>query len=287
MKTEEAAAKETKSAPAPVIRTPDFRILSFPRSGRTWLASMATWYIAKALGIPAPSEQTPIRGVTPLPERHPEYLAALLAERKRGRFAPLLRFQHPGGARPDPYYVPSPIKYDPRHSILVLRDPRDVLVSYFHYVMFHKRKGGFRIDAEWHSLAPDTSPTEFVYLEGFGIRKIAGFMDTSALWAEEHDVHVVFYDDMARAPADALQRFLLAVGFEEVDHDLLCRAVEEHSFARMKARAKEREKAPDRARVRAGQSGTYRGLLDDPEIAFCDSVVDSTRSALLGRYRTG
>jgi hypothetical protein len=266
-------------------RTSDVRVLSFPKSGRTWLSFMATWYIAAYLGLPPPGRIENDLVSSLVPERDETFVQSVIAAKAVGRWAPVLRFVHPP-INTVGYYEPVVIdKTTAKHQILLLRDPRDVVVSFYHHIVDYGKGRVRSCDKTEYRLAPDTSVEEFLYSPTTGIRKIVAFMQAASDWADRKGAATIYYEDMVEDPVSSLRSFLGTCGATEINEGILRRAVEACSFDTM--RAAERASFPrrrDRRRMRRGKSGGYLKELADREIEFVDRVLTQATCPALERY---
>jgi hypothetical protein len=177
-------------------------------------------------------------------------------------------------AVPSPRTLKSHEYFDPRYRkvILIVRDPRDVLVSYYH----HHIKFG--------RIPPDYSLLQFA--QDF----VAGRVDTFGSWAEntgswlgarEHDAEALLllrYEDMLQDPLAALRRIVAFLGMD-ADPARLERVVEASSAERMRELEKKqsgnwkatRNTRQDKLFVRAAKSGGWQQELPAEAVAMIES----------------
>lgn len=278
-------AQSKKRATIALKDEADLRVMSFPKCGRTWLAFMATSYIADALDIPAPGWDSGGEVLhSLLPERDPAFVSAVRMARRQGHGAArLIQFRHPGQMT-IPYFVPEPINARGRQSALLLRHPGDVVVSYFHHIMDYGKGRVSGTNRTW-SLDPETTLEEFIYSDLFGLRKIVAFMTGAARWAAEKNVPIIYFEDLRRSPETELGRLLEAAGISP-EADRLARAVSDNSFDRLR-RGEQRgfpRRSPDRQRFRVGSSGRFQELVDDRGRALADRLIRRSGAEALSRY---
>jgi hypothetical protein len=107
-------------------------------------------------------------------------------------------------------------------AIYIVRDPRDVVVSYFRYRKWLKEYRG--------------DLTEFVemFLEG-SVDSYGRWSDHAESWLAQagHKVHVVRYEDLVRDPATSLRTSAGFVGMTTTD-DAIGAAVANNDLARMR-----------------------------------------------------
>jgi len=285
-KRDPKGTKERSETDRMLNRRQDVRVLSYPKSGRTWLGLMATWYVAHAIDRPDAcwTVHKALESMTPW--RAESYVNAVLEARNKGRWAPLIQFRH-FAAYSQPYYQRPRIKKSgAERNIVLFRDPRDVVVSYYHHLVDYRR-GRVRLGEGAPSKLPKSySLPEFVYSETLGFRKIVAYMAAAAGWAERSAAPIVHYEDIRSDPAAGLRTFLVACGIETPDQNLIARAVEACSFDRLKAAEAQSQGAAERKslRVRKGVVGGHREELDDREAEFMDAVLTEVGHPALARY---
>lgn len=283
----EATQKKDRPAGAQqLLRRPDTVILSYPRSGRTWLGLMATWYVARSIGRPDASWDSEPALTSMTPWRNAAYLEAMRDARHAGLWAPVIQFKHLVSYS-RPYYEPQRIKRSPApRKIVLLRDPRDVALSFFHHIVGYRR--GRMPDGMPgpRKLPANYSLPEFLYSETLGIRKIVRFMATAANWAHQNDASLIYYEDIRRDPVAGLTSFLEACGLEAPDGQLVSDAVEACAFDRLRAAEARDDRTSGRPtqRIRKGRVGGHREELDPQEAAFVNGVLAEAAHPALARY---
>ena len=232
----------------------DCYIISYPKCGRTWLRIM----LAKALAIhfndPRETVWSPRDVICSVHRRHP-----------------YIRFTHDGVDHPPGraqdaerrYY-----RYKRKRVILLIRDPRDVLVSY--YFQRTRREG------ESHEMRG------FVRHPWWGIDRLIPFMRG---WYEHRHVPVSFllvrYADLHHDAGAELRKVLTFVNLRDVSEDTFRMAVRYASFENMR-RLSLRELAidgrmapadiqdPESYKVRKGKIGGYTEYLSTAEIEYIE-----------------
>jgi hypothetical protein len=242
-------------------------VLSFPKSGRTWHNLMLGHYLATAGGVP---------------ERDALNLS-LLCERLG---LPLISYSH-GGAYPIDA-VPSrhPTVADPemlrgKRVLLLIRDPRDILVSaYFHA---RDRKGLWFLGL-----------SDFVRNDRTGITKI---LAAYSRWFAARDLAAAYavtaYEDMHADPAAALRQALELAGVP-IDEARIRDSVAFASFDNMR-RMEEADffgdkimrstgPSPDGRKVRSGRVGGHREHLSDSDLAIIAGAIEKAGGPIAERY---
>lgn len=169
-------------------------------------------------------------------------------------------------AVPDVAQLPSPtgvaVTHDPSRlddapgGIVLLRDPGEILVSFYFHATEHRTADGFVGDFE-DFLASD-----------LGVRALATFLRGLVGCRDESEI--VTYDDLSADPAAALARVLRACG-RHADSARVDAAAQAGSFERMREVEAIRPindrfdpTRPNRNRIRVGRADRGAALLDEP-----------------------
>jgi hypothetical protein len=261
------------------IRQDEVTVISFPKSGRTWLQVMLGEYITRCYGLN-------VKNVMSL--KH--YTKAL-------KGVPRIRFTH--DERPQ-WKLPHELNsdksaYRDQAVLLLVRDPRDILVSLY----FEKTK---RIPARRKDRQEfKGSINEFVYHEQGGIDSIITFFNN---WARNRnipsDLKIVKYEDLRRDTRGTLVDILSYLGLEPLDEQIVDTVLELGDIRKMRAR--EAESAcgshhikrtdpeagnafatrdfqppdpsdPDSYKVRRGKVGGYVDYLDSEAIQYLNKKI--------------
>jgi hypothetical protein len=166
--------------------------------------------------------------------------------------------------------------YRGHRVVLLVRDPRDVVVSLF----FHQTR--------WRGDTYAGDMSEFVRERAGGLDTVLAFYNA---WAAQQgvpdDLMIVRYEDLRAAPATELARVLAFTGLGFVDADALQRAVRLTKFERMQKleernalhsralRARDADD-PESFRVRRGVVGGHRDYLSDDDVAWIDRRIEQT-----------
>lgn len=245
----------------------DCVIISFGKSGRTWLRVMLSRVYQVRHG---------------LAHRH---LIAFDNLHNRVPAIPLIFFTHdnylkdytgqPGTKRP--YYG--------KKVILMVRDPADVAVSQYHQWKFRMTDRKKTIN-NYPPAGADVSLYDFVMMPSCGLPKIIDFMNE---WARElgqiRNLMVIRYEDLRANPKEMLKRVLEFIGtpareeelqeavqFASVDN---MRALEQKRVFWLSGRrmlAKDRNN-PNTYKVRRAKVGGYRDDFTPEQLAVIDSLV--------------
>lgn len=242
------------------LRSADAVIISFPKSGRTFVRAMLSRIFQRRFGI----DERKLLEFTTLVDAAPE--------------VPRLLFTHAGDAmrRPDQIHIDAS-HYSHAKIVLLARHPGDVAVSRHHHLRHRSRGRARRRLAE--------QPLDlFVWDEQGGIPSIVRFMN---LWAElarqRGDVGIVRYEDFLVAPQATLRDVAKRIGLKVTKADL-DDAVQFAQFGSLREREQEGYFTSDRlkpakagdsesSKVRVGGSGGYRKRLEPREAQKVDRYI--------------
>ncbi len=166
-------------------------------------------------------------------------------------------------------------KYEDKKVILLIRDPRDVVVSsYFHAVYRQNVFNG--------------SISDFIRSKKFGIHKIIDFQKK---WISSADIPQDFicfkYEDLKEQPVDCFKTLIDFIDDKKIPEKKIRKTVNLFSFQNMK---KYEEKGIFRLRygrilkpadnsnnnsykVRKGKAGAYKDYLGKEDINYCDKII--------------
>ena len=196
-------------------RWADVIVVSFPKAGRTWLRMLVGRSIADHFGLEDASLDD-VLDVTALS--------------KLDRRVPHVLFTHDGNPEdctPAEIAEWSRKAYRRTKVVLLVRDPRDVIVSLY----YQQAKRSVLQD-----VAPiESSLSEFIHQERGGFDSIIAFY---RLWATSREVPkelcVVRYEDLHSDPALQLRRVLTFAGMPEVSDTTVADAVAAGGFENMR-----------------------------------------------------
>ena len=262
----------------------DCVIVSFGKSGRTWLRVMLSRFYQIRHG---------------LAQRH---LLSFDNLHNKNPAIPKIFFTHDNylsdyRAQEEPKAL-----YRDKKVVLMVRDPADVAVSQYHQWKFRmpRRK---KIMNNYPLHGEEISLYDFVMRPQSGLPRIIDFMNE---WIRElerrSDMMVVRYEDMQADPARELERILAfigtpgsskeigeAVAFASIEN---MRALEQKRVFWLSGRrmvAKDRKNL-DTYKVRRAKVGGYRGDFTAEQVEAIDAVVDARLLPGFGyerRIRTG
>jgi len=242
----------------------DAVVVSHPKSGRTWLRAMLSWYWCESRHLPVRR----VLGFWEGPRLHPSI--------------PRVLFTHDhypvfwlGEERLLALYAEKPV-------VLLVRHPCDVTVSAFHQTRHRTdplKKHLYGKDA------PELADlSAFFRHPAWGLARPVAFLERWAAWIGRLPrALVVRYEDLRRDPAGGLVGILRHLG-EEPDPAHVARAVAETEFSRMQARERaglladgsarfSRGSDPAALKVREGRVGGWREKLSSEDVAFAEALL--------------
>jgi hypothetical protein len=243
----------------------DAVVVSYPKSGRTFIRAMLARLYQRRFGID---------------ERELLEFPMLL---RAPAEAPRVLFTHAG----DTMRRPADIRLDERayagkKVVLIARHPGDVAVSRYHHLKHRSR------DKARRRLA-DQPLDSFVWAEQGGIPSIVTFLNQ---FAALPGVTIIRYEDFLSSPDRSLHRLAEAIGLE-VDEDDIADAVAFASLPNLRQLEREgyftssrlrraRKGDAQSGKVRTGTSGGYRAQLGPETAARIDDYVRGELDPRLG-----
>jgi hypothetical protein len=270
----------------------DNLVMSFPKSGRTWLSYLYAYYSCYCVGGDR-AEAFIDQEITSTahiyrPLDHPGLLAML--DRERGRCVPRLRTGHYFPAQPYFALDLGLSKVQARSVAFLVRDPRDVVVSYFHHTT---QRADHARQNEKPRLADDVDLPEVLRSETSGIRAIVAYMNQTLERAPSafERFEIFYFEDLVANTPHVFAGFLQFFG-ADLDADAIRRAVERASFEKLQRleidRLTKKRAAPppsDALRFRRGVPGSCRDELSASDLEYLNRVILKNLSPVFERYR--
>jgi hypothetical protein len=251
------------------LRHADVVLISFPKSGRTFVRAMLSRLLQRRFGID---------------ERR---LLEFPMLRKAAAEVPRLLFTHAGDAmRAADEIRLDPADYKHCRVVLLARHPGDVAVSRYHHLKHRSR------DRARRRLAEQSLET-FVWSDQGGIPAIVSFMNQWAELARKREgVGIVRYEDFLTDPRATLNDLANKIGLEVSSKDIED-AAEFGALDNLKQREREgyfrssrlqaAKKGDDASyKVRSGSSGGYRKRLQPDNAARVDTFVAANLDPVFG-----
>jgi hypothetical protein len=243
----------------------DAVVVSFPKSGRTFVRAMLAHLFQQRFGI----DERDLLDFPVLLRAPPE--------------VPRLLFTHAGDSMRSPGDIRvRPEDYRQARVVLLARHPGDVVVSRYHHLRHRSR------DRARRQLADQPLQT-FVWSEQGGLPSIVEYLNG---FAALPGVTIARYEDFVLEPKDPLRRLAATVGLEANEQEI-ADATEFGKLPNLRKREREgyfrsarlRPAKPgdeQSGKVRSGRSGGYRAELGDAEADRIDAYIAEHLSPVFG-----
>lgn len=243
----------------------DYAVVSFGKSGRTWLRMLLSRYYQIRFGLPA---------------------AALLdydSLHLLNKSVPIFHFTHDNYVGDYTGNGESKTDYFGRPVVFLVRDPRDTAVSQFFQWKYRMRARKKLINS-YPSEADTLSIFDFVMSDAAGLPKILRFMNrwASVLPQLEHH-HLLYYEDLRTDQPMTLRHLLHFLGEMPTDSELadciefasvenMRRLEQEGGTLGSRLRPADPEN-PDSFKVRRAKVGGFHDYFSPAELDVIDSLV--------------
>jgi hypothetical protein len=259
-----------------MLQQSDIVIVSFGKSGRTWLRVLLSRYFQLHYNVKS------------------NRLLAHDNMHSLNRAIPRVFFTHDNYLEDYTGTRTSKQPYANSRVILLVRHPADTAVSQF-FQWKHRMRNRKKIINDYPEANGNLSPYEFLLDDKSGIPKVVRFMN---LWASEletvKDIMVVRYETLRRDTIETFDKILHFIGETPTAAEIV-QSVEFASIENMRAleagtfykRAGNRMKPgsagnPDSFKVRRAKVGGYRDYFTDEKNAENDRLVTTTLSPAFG-----
>lgn len=249
------------------LQNADAVIVSFGKSGRTWLRVMISRFYQVKHGL------------------SPRHLIGFDNLHRKNRAIPRIFFTHDNYIKDYTRNVDSKADFYDKKVILLVRDPRDVVISQFFQWKYRMRRGKKALN-QYPTHGTELSVFDFVMNQDAGLPKIIDYLN---LWEREAvkipQLLVVRYEDMRKDPQRVLGQVLDFIGTSGSDKQIK-EAIEFASYENMKKLEEKKvfwlsggrmvprdRKNPDSYKVRRAKVGGYRAYFDDQQMAAIDRLV--------------
>jgi hypothetical protein len=272
---------------------PSSLVISFPKSGKTWLSYLYVFYTAHCLLSPGEAEVFVERfmsdGFSYNPHSEAHFVGLLVHPANEPPRVPAVRFIHAFPTSVDVPYYQARFNLNKvgrcERAVFLVRDPRDILVSYFHHAMTQGER----------PLASDVDVSEFARSECLGIRAIVTYMNQVCEQGPGTFSHfrTVYFEDLMADPTAAVIGALTALGVEDVCPEAVEAAVRSAAFEKLQSADRKkrvaRGKGADEGALcfRRGKVGAVGDGLQPDDIEFVNNVIDRHLTTDLSRYRSG
>jgi hypothetical protein len=248
------------------LQQADCVIVSFGKSGRTWLRTMLSRFYQVRHGLSRRS----FLGFDNFHRKNPAI--------------PKIFFTHDNYIKDYTHHSDSKVDFYNKKVILLVRDPRDVAVSQFFQWNYRMRPRKKALN-QYPAHGEEITVFDFVTHDA-GLPRIIDFMND---WAREiphiKDVLVVRYEDMRVQPEASLKRMVEFMGTPGSDEEIH-EAVAFASYENMKQLEEKKvfwlsgrrlvpadRRNPNSYKVRRAKVGGYRDDFDDRQVAEIDALV--------------
>jgi hypothetical protein len=237
----------------------DAIVVSVPKSGRTWLRVFLYSYFCRSVNREFTISNRKLAGTGAPKVMFTHDLCGYVRNRK-------LKFRLLGKT-----LIPAHASRT-KPILLLVRDPRDVVVSYF----FQKTRRG----SNYRGDLP-----EMIRHPRFGVNSIVEILNTwMAEWGSRKDFKVIRYEDCRNNPEATFREVLIFLGFEKIDEASFRHALEFSSFDNMKKMESARQfknkilsagnvKDPDSYKTRRGIVGGFKDYLSPADIRYMNEAL--------------
>lgn len=235
----------------PILNNPkpdDVWLVSFPKAGNTWMNFLLANLMVKHCGKDIDVNFKTIYSVVPDIHYNKKEILDDLG------FAPFPRIIKSHSA-----YLP-----DYKRVVYIIRDPRDVMVSYYHYLMN-------KIDGPKFK-----NFSQFIKSKNYGIPAMLNHIKS---WLNKWDI-IIKYEDLKKAPLNQMRNILSYLGVNTND-DNINFAVEKSSFENMRlmekrdGMVKSHRFKKEFAFMRKGQVGGWNELFNENDLQYYEKQSEN------------
>ena len=244
-------------------------IVSYPKCGRTWLASLLEHYILRIYyNISAPETY--------------KYNPNLLKLTWWRQF-PNICMTHDISTDDIDFKTLKKTfdnnLYQKKKTVFLSRDPRDVIISYYH----HSKKKSYK-----NNLPKNISLSEFIRLENkYGIKRIIDYFNLWAPYIRKSDnVILCKYEDLLIDTVNNLRIILDFFNVKNIKIDEVKWSVSQNNFNKMQKREREKKAKGDNSqlRTRNGTSGKFKEEMSLQDVEFVNKITNDNLDKLYGYY---
>lgn len=251
-----------------VSRQAEVYLLSYPKCGRTWLRMLVGQMLLHHFKISYPDPMD-LWGLTRKLPKVPRIAVTHDDKPHRRSVEELQRDKH---------------GYREKKVILLVRDPRDALVSNY----FHNKYRGKVFDG---------TLGEYVRRPRGGLSSLLGYYN---IWASQRDTPTGFllvkYEDLHRRPADALSEIADFIGIGAVDSATIQNAIDASSFDKMRnleasqgygeRRLQPGDPSDQRSfKTRKGKAGSYKEEFSAEDLAWLEDRIELELDTYFDGYK--
>ncbi len=262
-----------------LLKRADVVIVSYGKSGRTWLRVMLSRVYQTMYGLP----ERALLGFDNFHGMNPAI--------------PRIFFTHDNYIKDYTGNIDSKADFYPKKVVLLVRDPRDVAVSQFFQWRYRMRPGK-KVLNNYPPEGRDVGIFEFVMNEAVGIPAIIRFINLWACEADKiKDFFLLRYEDLHADPEGTLRRLMEFIG-TPADNEHIREAVTYASYENMKKMEQQKtfwlsggrmvpkdRNNPNSYKVRRAKVGGYLDYFDNQQVAVIEKFVQENLSPFFGYGR--
>jgi hypothetical protein len=245
-----------------LARRCDVFLVSFPKCGRTWLRVMLGIALGDRFGVRVRN----LRRFTNADVDHPGLPRVLATHDDSPQ------------TKPANQIITDKRGYRNAKVVLLVRDPRDVVVSLYFHVTRRRRQ------------RYDGSMSDFVRDPVGSLASLLAFYDAWTAQRATTDVLLVRYEDMHADPYRELRRVLAFLGIADVSDAAVGRAVAGASFEHLQRVEREGTAGtralrthtvddPESYKARRGKVGGFVDYLGDEDVRYIEAAIARSRGA--------
>ena len=254
----------------------DIFLLSYPKCGRTWLRLLLGKTFVNHFNLDT-ANMLELKKLSNLNEQIPK-----------------IEISHDDypHCKPFDFIESDKHAYEGKKIIFLIRDPRDIVVSYY----FQYTKRGDKLLANDETFNGNIS--QFIRHPIGGIQSIIRFFN---IWAENaalpQDFMILRYEDLQQNTFEKLKQTLDFIGLKNISNQTVEDAIKYSSFDNMKQM--ERKDSlnstrlsnvnlddPEAFKVRKGKIGGYKDYLTSEDIVFLDNIINKQLNDLYWYYKS-
>lgn len=261
------------------LQKADVAVVSFGKSGRTWLRVMLSRLYQQMHGLPE-------RSMLSFDNFH-----------RMNRAIPRIFFTHDTYIGDYTGRKDSKAPFYDKKVVLLVRDPRDVAVSQF-FQWKHRMKEHKRAINKYPKGGSDVSVFDFVMESDAGLVWVIDFLN---VWAREagkiEHFFLLRYEDLKSHPQEMLKKLAEFMGTPATDEQI-SEAVEFSSYENMKKMEAKNtfwlsggrlapgdRSNPDSYKVRRAKVGGYRDYFDDQQVEQIEELISERLLPFFGYTR--